>query len=57
MTFLLVVGGLGAAIGFFLGVVAMMFCGRIDGDTRPTPHACAYPHGDCPVTQHSSNTT
>lgn len=56
MIFLMFIGGIGAAIGFFLGVVATMFCGRIDGDPRPTPHACAYPHGGCPVTQHSSNT-
>ena len=55
MTFLLFIGGIFAAIGFFLGVVATVICRRNDGDNRPIPHACAYPHGECLVTQNSSN--
>lgn len=46
MEYILVAGGVGAVIGFCLGVLAMVILSASRPDERPA-QACAYPHASC----------
>jgi hypothetical protein len=55
MEYVLVTGVVGAIIGFFLGVLAMVFLVASRADELPTPRTCGYPHRECLVAQESSS--
>jgi hypothetical protein len=54
MEYVLVAGVVGAFIGFFLGMLAMVFLVASHTDEQPMPRACGYPHHECLVAQKSA---
>ena len=47
-------GVVGALLGFFLGVLAMVFLVASHADELPTQRACAYPKNECLAAQQSA---